>query len=137
MRRQFIHDRHARLGGQNANALLGHNLEPATVATACRRKVYEENVDDIFIFSYCAACHSSQGSIGQRKHYHSPMAVKIRYPRIAIDFNYKVRGCQKRELLLNPDFDEEMEINMYKRDFQNKVEGYKGQDRRKRSKRDT
>ena len=32
---------------------------------------------------------------------------------------------------LNPDFDEEMEVNMYKRYFQSKVEGYKAQDRKK------
>ena len=24
--------------------------------------MYEENVDDIFIYSYCATCHSSQGA---------------------------------------------------------------------------
>ena len=35
------------------------------------------------------------------------MAVKIRYSRMAMDFNYKGENY-------NPDFKEEMEVNMYK-----------------------
>ena len=50
---------------------------------------------------------------------------------MAMDFNYKVRRFRNVSFFHNPDFDEEMEVNMYKRYFQSKVEGYKGQDRTK------
>ena len=93
--------------------------------------IYNEGwTSRVYIF---ILCHVSliTGGIGKRKHYHSRMAVKIHNPRMAMDLNYKVRGFQKRELLLHPDFDEEMEVNMYKRYFQTEVEGQKGQDRKK------
>ena len=67
-------------------------------------ELHEEYVHDIFIYSYCATCHSSQLGIGQRKRSHSRMAVKIRYPSMAMDFSYKVRGFQKCELLFEHRF---------------------------------
>ena len=91
----------------------------------------EEKVDDIFIYSYCATCHSSQGA-----------SVKETMTIHEWDLNYVSRewlytaltrcvDFKKVKFYTNKNFDKEMEANMYRRYFGNKIEGYKNQDRDK------
>ena len=91
----------------------------------------EEKVDDIFIYSYCATCHSSQGA-----------SVKETMTIHEWDLNYVSRewlytaltrcvDFKKVKFYRNKKFDKEMEANMYRRYFENKIEGYKNQDRDK------
>ena len=88
----------------------------------------EAQVDEIFIYSHCATCHSSQGaSIKETLTIHewdlSYVSREWLYTALTrcTDFR-KVKFYQKN--------DEEMEMNMYKRYFQNKIDGYKQQDRK-------
>ena len=91
----------------------------------------EEKVDDIFIYSYCATCHSSQGA-----------SVKETMTIHEWDLNYVSRewlytaltrcvDFRNVKFYRNKNFDKEMEANMYRRYFENKIEGYKNQDRDK------
>ena len=96
-----------------------------------RFALLEEQVDNVFIYSYCATCHSSQGSsINTTMTIHEwdkPYLVSREWLWTsltrAVDF-------RKVKFYLNKDFDKEMELNMIKRYFTTKVEGYRGQDAR-------
>ena len=91
----------------------------------------EEKVDDIFIYSYCATTHSSQGSsIKETMTIH-----EWDLPYVSREWLYTaLTRCvdfKKVKFYRNKDFDKEMEANMYRRYFENKIEGYKNQDREK------
>eukprot|EP00438_Fugacium_kawagutii_P036749 Skav205305 [mRNA] locus=scaffold3444:24630:27985:- [translate_table: standard] len=92
--------------------------------------MYEEHVDNIFIYSHCATCHSCQGASVKESitiHEWDTFGASREWVWTAltrcVDFR-KVKFC------LNKDFDKEMEVNMYKRYFQNKIDGYKIQDKK-------
>ena len=83
----------------------------------------EQHVDEIFIYSHCATTHSSQGS-----------SIKESLTIHEWDLNYVSRewaytaltrcaDFRKVKFYQNKNFDEEMETNMYKRYFQNKIAG--------------
>ena len=92
--------------------------------------LFEPIVDANFIYSYCATCHSSQGASVKANitlhEYNLPIAsrewVWTSITR-SIDFR-KVRFYN------NASFDKQMDKNMIMRDFKNKVENYKLQDRK-------
>ena len=91
--------------------------------------LFEAVVDNNFIYSYCATCHSSQGASVKGSitihEYNLPIAsrewVWTSITR-CVDFR-KVRFYS------NPSFDKQMDKNMIMRYFKNKVENYKLQDR--------
>ena len=92
--------------------------------------LFEAVVDNNFIYSYCATCHSSQGA-GVKgtitiHEYNLPIAsrewVWTSITR-CVDFR-KVRFYN------NASFDKQMDRNMIMRYFKNKVENYKLQDRK-------
>ena len=92
--------------------------------------LFEGVVDNNFIYSYCATCHSSQGASVKGSitihEYNLPIAsrewVWTSITR-CVDFR-KVRFYS------NPSFDKQMDKNMIMRYFKNKVENYKLQDRK-------
>ena len=92
--------------------------------------LFEAVVDNNFIYSYCATCHSSQGASVKGSitihEYNLPIAsrewVWTSITR-CVDFR-KVRFYS------NPSFDKQMDKNMIMRYFRNKVEGYRAQDKR-------
>ena len=92
--------------------------------------LFEAIVDNNFIYSYCATCHSSQGASVKGSitihEYNLPIAsrewVWTSITR-CVDFR-KVRFYS------NPSFDKQMDKNMIMRYFRNKVEGYRAQDKR-------
>ena len=96
--------------------------------------LFEAVVDNNFIYSYCATCHSSQGASVKGSitihEYNLPIAsrewVWTSITR-CVDFR-KVRFYS------NPSFDKQMDRNMIMRYFKNKVENYKLQDRRSQRK---
>ena len=90
----------------------------------------EEKVDDIFIYSYCTTTHSSQGSsIKENMTIH-----EWDLPYVSREWLYTaLTRCvdfKNVKFYRNKDFDKEMEMNMYRRYFENKIEGYKNQDRK-------
>ena len=91
----------------------------------------EENIDDIFIYSYCATYHSSQGASVRGNitihEWQSKYAIR-EWLWISIT---KCVDFRNVSFFLNPDFNEEMEVNMHKRYFQSKVKGYKAQNWKK------
>ena len=80
----------------------------------------EEQVDRIFIYSHCATTHSSEGArVNQSMSIHEwekPYLVS--------------REWLWKSLYLNRKFDKEMELNMIRRYFESKVDGYKSQEKR-------
>ena len=92
--------------------------------------LFEAVVDNNFIYSYCATCHSSQGASVKGSttihEYNLPIAsrewVWTSITR-CVDFR-KVRFYN------NASFDKQMDKNMIMRYFKNKVENYKLQDRK-------
>ena len=99
----------------------------------------EENVDDIFIYSYCATCHSSQGASLK-----GSITIQLKGSITIHEWQSKyttrewlwtsITRCvdfRNVSFFYNPELDEEIEVNMHKRYFQSKVEGYKAQDRKK------
>ena len=92
--------------------------------------LFEAIVDNNFIYSYCATCHSSQGASVKGSitihEYNLPTAsrgwVWTSITR-CVDFR-KVRFYS------TPSFDKQMDKNMIIRYFKNKVENYKLQDRK-------
>ena len=92
--------------------------------------LFEAVVDNNFIYSYCATCHSSQGASVKGSitihEYNLPIASRewiwTSITR-CVDFR-KVRFYS------NPSFDKQMDRNMIMRYFKNKVENYKLQDRK-------
>ena len=92
--------------------------------------LFEAVVDNNFIYSYCATCHSSQGAGVKGSitihEYNLPIAsrewVWTSITR-CVDFR-KVRFYN------NASFDKQMDRNMIMRYFKNKVENYKLQDRK-------
>ena len=91
----------------------------------------EEQVDSVFIYSYCAICHSSQGSsINKTMTIHEwdkPWFVSREWIWTALT---RCVDFRKVKFYLNKNFDKQMELNMIKRYFTTKVEGYRGQDAR-------
>ena len=90
----------------------------------------EAQVDEIFIYSYCATCHSLQGASVKENiviHEWDLKYVSREWLYTAIT---RCTDFKKVNFYQNKNFDEEMEMNMYKRYFQNKVDGYKAQDRK-------
>ena len=91
----------------------------------------EEEVDSVFIYSYCATCHSSQGaSINKTMTIHEwdkPWLVSREWIWTSLTRCVDFRNVK---FFLNKDFDKEVELKMMKTYFENKVEGYKGQDTR-------
>ena len=96
-----------------------------------RFELSEENVDDIFIYSYCATCHSSQGASVKGSITIHEWQSKYATREWLWTSITRCVDFRNVSFFYNPDFEEEIEVNMYKRYFQNKVEGYKGQDRKK------
>ena len=96
-----------------------------------RLKMLDEEVDSIFIYSYCATCHSSQGSsINTTMTIHEwdkPYLVSREWIWTALT---RCVDFRKVRFFLNKKFDKEMEFNMLQRYFEGKVEGYRGQDAR-------
>ena len=96
-----------------------------------RFSLTEEQVDSVFIYSYCATCHSSQGSsINKTMTIHEwdkPYLVSREWIWTALT---RCVDFRRVRFFLNKDFDKEMDLNMIKRYFESKVEGYKGQDMR-------
>ena len=89
----------------------------------------EDVVDKIFIYPYCATCHSSQGSsINTTMTIHEwgkPYLVSREWIWTALT---RCVDFRKVRFFLNKDFDKEMDLNMIKRYFDMKIEGYRGQD---------
>ena len=91
--------------------------------------LFEASIDNNFIYSYCATCHSSQGASVKGSitihEYNLPIAsrewVWTSVSR-CVDF-WQV-------FYSNPTFDKQMDKNMIMRYFKNKVEGYRAQDKR-------
>ena len=91
----------------------------------------EVDVDSVFIYSYCATCHSSQGaSINKTMTIHEwdkPWLVSREWVWTSLTRCVDFRNVR---FFLNKDFDKEVEVKMMKKYFENKIEGYKGQDMR-------
>ena len=90
----------------------------------------EAQVDEIFIYSHCATAHSSQGSSIKESltiHQWDLSCVSREWAYTAIT---RCTDFRKVKFYQNKIYDEEMEMNMYKRYFQNKTDGYKAQDRK-------
>ena len=91
----------------------------------------EAHVDKIFIYSHCATTHSSQGaSINTSITIHEwdkPYLVTREWLWTSVTRSVDFR---KVKLYLNKSFDKEMELNMIKRYFERKIDGYKVQDKR-------
>lgn len=96
-----------------------------------RFTLMEEEVDSVFIYSYCATCHSSQGaSINKTMTIHEwdkPWLVSREWVWTSLTRCVDFRHVK---FFLNKDFDKEVELKMINKYFENKVEGYKGQDTR-------
>ena len=92
--------------------------------------LFEAIVDNNFIYSYCATCHSSQGASVKGSitihEYDLPIASRewlwCAITR-CVDFN-------QVKFYKNCDYEKQMTKNMIMRYFKNKVENYKLQDRR-------
>ena len=92
--------------------------------------LFEAIVDNNFIYSYCATCHSSQGASVKGSitihEYDLPIASRewlwCAITR-CVDFN-------QVKFYKNGDYEKQMTKNMIMRYFKNKVENYKLQDRR-------
>ena len=91
----------------------------------------EAHVDKIFIYSHCATTHSSQGaSINTSITIHEwdkPYLVTREWLWTSVT---RCVDFRKVKLYLNKSFDKEMELNMIKRYFERKIDGYKVQDKR-------
>ena len=92
--------------------------------------LFEAIVDNSFIYSYCATCHSSQGASVKGSitihEYNLPIASREwAWTRITrcVDF-------RKVKFYNNTSLDKQMDKNMIMRYFKNKVENYKLQDRK-------
>ena len=96
-----------------------------------RFTLMEVEVDSVFIYSYCATCHSSQGaSINKTMTIHEwdkPWLVSREWVWTSLTRCVDFRNVK---FFLNKDFDKEVEVKMMKKYFENKVEGYRGQDTR-------
>ena len=90
----------------------------------------EAQVDEIFIYSYCATCPSLQGASVKEKIIIYEWDLKYVSREWLYTAITRCTDFKKVKFYQNKRFDEEMEMNMYKRYFQNKVDGYKAQDRK-------
>ena len=89
-----------------------------------------EQVDDKFIYSHCATCHSCQGSSVKESiaiHEWDTFRASREWVWTALT---RCVDFRKVKFYRNKDFDKVMEENMFKRYFENKIEGYKNQDRK-------
>ena len=90
----------------------------------------EPIVDKIFIYPYCATCHSSQGSSVKESITIHEWDLPITSREWIWTALTRCVDFRKVKFYCNPDFDKQMDKNMIMRYFKNKVENYKIQDRR-------
>ena len=92
--------------------------------------LFEAIVDNNFIYSYCATCHSSQGASVKG----SITIHEYNLPTASREWVWtSVSRCvdfRQVRFYSNPTFDKQMDKNMIMPYFKNKVEGYRAQDKR-------